>query len=55
MGLLSYRPSGDISDWMYIDKGIMSLSVEIGTEESFFPRVLPAIQDIEYSFLRSSP
>ena len=45
--LLSYEVSGDVSDWMYGEKGIPALTIEVGSENSFTPTNLSkAIKDI---------
>ncbi len=47
--LISYTTSGDLSDWMFGEKNIPAISVEIGSEFTFAPAVTPAIKDISYA------
>eukprot|EP00826_Nyctotherus_ovalis_P045762 TRINITY_DN5095_c0_g4_i2.p1 TRINITY_DN5095_c0_g4~~TRINITY_DN5095_c0_g4_i2.p1 ORF type:complete len:240 (+),score=44.06 TRINITY_DN5095_c0_g4_i2:526-1245(+) len=47
--LLSYTVSGDASDWMYGEKNLLALTIEVGSEPEFVPtNPLRAIKDIKY-------
>jgi len=48
--LLQYTTSGDVSDWMYGEKAVFAISVEVGSEYSFTPAILRVLNDLQYFF-----